>query len=118
MLLSGLGMLPEIIIQRLPSLNLLGWILVAYIVIFGTMFSYTMFLQSMRYISPAVTGILSAFEPLVATFLAVTLLGTKLTGAVIIGSLLILLTTVLQSIPSNYYQRILFFTNHHKLKTK
>ena len=39
MLLSGLGMLPEIIIQRLPSLNLLGWILVAYIVVFGTMFS-------------------------------------------------------------------------------
>lgn len=113
MLLSGLGMLPEIIIQRLPSLNLLGWILVAYIVVFGTMF-----LQSMRYISPAVTGILSAFEPLVATFLAVTLLGTKLTGAAIIGSVLILLTTMLQSIPSNYYQRILFFTNHHKQKTK
>ena len=116
MLLSGLGMLPEIIIYRLPSLNLLEWILVAYIVVFGTMFSYTMFLQSMRYISPAVTGILSAFEPLVATFLAVTLLGTKLTGAAIIGSVLILLTTVLQSIPSNYYQRILFFTNHHKPK--
>lgn len=118
MLLSGIGMLPEIIIHRLPSLSLMGWLLVAYIVVFGTMFSYTMFLQSMRYISPAVTGILSAFEPLVATFLAVTLLGTRLTGAAIVGSLLILLTTLLQSIPSNYYQRIFFLTGKHKTKTK
>ena len=108
MLLSGIGMLPEIIIHRLPSLSLMGWLLVA----------YTMFLQSMRYISPAVTGILSAFEPLVATFLAVTLLGTRLTGAAIVGSLLILLTTLLQSIPSNYYQRIFFLTGKHKTKTK
>ena len=118
MLLSGIGMLPEIIIHRLPSLSLMGWLLVAYIVVFGTMFSYPMFLQSMRYISPAVTGILSAFEPLVATFLAVTLLGTRLTGAAIVGSLLILLTTLLQSIPSNYYQRIFFLTCKHKTKTK
>lgn len=63
------------------------------------MFSYTMFLQSIRYISPSATGILSAFEPLVATLLAVTLLGTRLTLAAIVGSLLILFTTVLQAIP-------------------
>lgn len=65
------------------------------------MFSYTLFLQSIRYVAPSVTGILSAFEPLVATILAVTLLGTRLTAAAIFGSLLILLTTVMQSIPLN-----------------
>ncbi|MCI1975477.1 MAG: DMT family transporter [Limosilactobacillus sp.] len=107
MLLGGICMLPEIIVSAVPSLSVNDWILVAYIVVFGTMLSYTMFLQSMRYITPSATGILSAFEPLVATLLAVTLLGTKLTGAAIVGSLLILLTTLLQSVPANYFQRIL-----------
>lgn len=107
MLFSGICMLPEIISNPLPSLNLGDWLLVGYIVIFGTMFSYTMFLQSIRYINPAVTGILSAFEPLVATLLAVCLLGTKLTGAALGGSLLILLTTLLQSISGERLRKLL-----------
>ncbi|QFG72022.1 DMT family transporter [Limosilactobacillus frumenti] len=99
MLLAGVCIIPELFIHPVPHLDLLGWLLIAYIIVGGTMFSYTMFLQSMRYISPAVTGILSAFEPLVATLLAVTLLGTRLTVAAVFGSVLILLTTVIQAIP-------------------
>lgn len=99
MLISGLVLLPCLIKLPFPDLTLNQWLLVAYIIVGGTMFSYTMFLQSIRYISPSATGILSAFEPLVATLLAVTLLGTRLTVAAIVGSLLILLTTVLQAIP-------------------
>ena len=95
-----------------------GWFLVPYLVRVDTMFSYTIVLLSICSISPAVMEILSAFEPLVATFFAVTLLGTRLTGAAVVGSLLILLTTLLQSIPSNYYQRIFFLTGKHKTKTK
>ena len=41
-----------------------------------------------------------------------------LEGRVVVTSLLILLTTLLQSIPSNYYQRIFFLTGKHKTKTK
>ena len=99
MLISGIILLPWLIKATIPSLTLNQWLLVIYIIVGGTMFSYTMFLQSIRYISPSATGILSAFEPLVATLLAVTLLGTRLTVAAIIGSLLILFTTVLQAIP-------------------
>ncbi|KRN58902.1 DMT family transporter [Limosilactobacillus secaliphilus] len=101
MLVSGIIMLPVLIKNGWPSLTTGQWWLIVYIIVFGTMFSYTLFLQSIRYVAPSVTGILSAFEPLVATILAVTLLGTRLTVAAIFGSLLILLTTVMQSIPMN-----------------
>lgn len=101
MIISGIVLIPCLLTIPLPSLTISQWLIVAYIVIGGTMFSYTMFLQSIKYISPAVTGILSAFEPLVATALAVTLLGTRLSLAAIFGSLLILLTTFLQAIPIN-----------------
>lgn len=77
------------------------------------MFSYTMFLQSIRYISPSVTGILSAFEPLVATLLAVTLLGTRMTPAAVVGSLLILLTTFLQAIPMQKVLALFTRQKHH-----
>lgn len=99
MLVSGIILIPILLTGPFPALTGWQWLLVIYIVIGGTMFSYTMFLQSIRYISPAATGILSAFEPLIATLLAVTLLGTRLTIVAVIGSLLILLTTFLQAIP-------------------
>lgn len=70
------------------------------------MLSYTLFLGSLKYISPAVSSILSAFEPLVATFLAVTYLGTRLTNAAWLGSGLILLTTTIQAIPWQRVSRI------------
>lgn len=112
MLIAGICMLPILLSNHLPHLNWLGWSLIVYIVIGGTMFSYTMFLQSMRYVTPSVTGILSAFEPLVATLLAVTLLGTRLTLAAVFGSLLILFTTVLQSIPLDRIPGIKHFSHH------
>lgn len=99
MLVSGIILLPWLITIPVPRLTGGDWWLVVYIVIGGTMFAYTLFLQSIRYISPSVTGILGAFEPLIATLLAVTLLGTRLTIAGTIGALLILLTTFLQAIP-------------------
>lgn len=99
MLASGIVLTPTLFTAPWPQLTSGDWWLVGYIVIGGTMLAYTMFLQSIRYISPSVTGILSAFEPLVATLLAVTLLGTRMTVAGVVGSLLILLTTFLQAIP-------------------
>lgn len=107
MLISGICLLPWLVTSPWPHLSAGDWWLVAYIVVAGTMFSYTMFLQSIRYISPSATGILSAFEPLVATLLAVTLLGTKMSVAAACGSLLILLTTVLQAIPLQKIARVL-----------
>ncbi|MBB1079286.1 EamA family transporter [Limosilactobacillus sp. STM2_1] len=112
MLISGIILIPCLLAYHLPTLTGWQWFLIVYIIIGGTMFSYTMFLQSIRYISPAATGILSAFEPLVATFLAITLLGTHLTLAAIIGSLLILFTTFLQAIPLDQIIKI-FYRNRN-----
>ena len=101
MFIGGIILSPILFIESGPQLNILDWLLVAYVVIFGTALAYTLFVQSIRYVSPSVTGILSAFEPLVATILAVTLLGTRLTFATTLGSLLIVATTLIQSIPTN-----------------
>lgn len=109
MLISGVLLLPWLVTTPLPHLSTWDWVLITYIVIGGTMFAYTLFLQSIRYISPAATGILSAFEPLVATLLAVTLLGTCLTLAAVCGSLLILLTTFLQAIPFQKFKTFIHF---------
>lgn len=70
------------------------------------------FLQSIRYISPAATGIVSAFEPLIATLLTVTLLRTRLIIGAVIGSLLILLTTFLQAIPVDRMMKFLSKTKN------
>ncbi len=113
MLVSGIILIPSLLTIPWPHLSSSDWWLVIYIIIGGTMLSYTMFLQSIRYISPSVTGILSAFEPLVATLLAVTLLGTRMTVAGVVGSLLILLTTFLQAIPMQKILNLLGLKHHH-----
>ena len=113
MLVSGIILSPSLFTIPWPHLSSGDWWLVVYIVIGGTMFAYTMFLQSIRYISPSVTGILSAFEPLVATLLAVTLLGTRMTLAAVVGSLLILLTTFLQAIPMQKVLALFTRQEHH-----
>lgn len=101
MFIGGIILSPILFIEAAPQLNIFDWLLVAYVVIFGTALAYTLFVQSIRYVSPSVTGILSAFEPLMATILAVTLLGTRLTFATTLGSLLIVATTLIQAIPTN-----------------
>ncbi|NLI63105.1 MAG: EamA family transporter, partial [Methanosarcinaceae archaeon] len=63
MLVSGILLIPSLFTIPWPHLSSGDWWLVIYIIVGGTMLSYTMFLQSIRYISPSVTGILSAFEP-------------------------------------------------------
>ncbi|MGZ9851808.1 DMT family transporter [Limosilactobacillus ingluviei] len=99
MLVGGILMLPELFLTPWPHLTWLAWLMVAYVVIFGTLLAYTMVLASLNYISPTATGILGAFEPLLATVLAVGLLGTRLTPAMVVGSLMILATTFLQALP-------------------
>ena len=116
MLLGGLVMLPELLLRPVPHLSGGDWLLVAYVIFFGTMAAYTMFLGSLNFINPTAAGILGAFEPLIATVLAVTLLGTHLSSAMGVGSLLILATTFLQAIPIKRNPFIKF--KHHKRVVK
>lgn len=106
MLIGGVCLSPLLIMTPLPRLTAFDWGTVVYIVLFGTILSYTLFLSSINYISPAVTGMLSAFEPLVATLLAVCFLGTRLTMAGIWGSILIIMCTLIQSLPLNRLSKL------------
>lgn len=50
--------------------------------------------MSTKYISPSVTGMLSAFEPLTATVLSVAFLGTHLAPVQLLGGLFIIATVL------------------------
>lgn len=112
MLIGGICMSPVLVLTPLPNMTAFDWGTLVYIVIFGTILAYTLFLSSINYISPAVTGMLSAFEPLVATTLAVAFLGTKLTAASVMGSLLIILCTLIQSLPLKRILDLLHLAKH------
>jgi len=97
-----LGSLPfgwTVFTTPLPVINapVIGGI--AFIVIGGTMLAYLLYLKSLESLSPSTTGMLSAFEPLTATILAVPLLGTPITTAELLGGLCIITTTILQALP-------------------
>ncbi|WP_461215447.1 DMT family transporter [Lacticaseibacillus sp. GG6-2] len=105
MILGSLVFWPKLAMTMPPVLsvgNLLG---IAFIVIGGTMFAYLLYLKSLQYIDPSATGMLSAFEPLTATVVAVGVLGTRLALPEVIGGALILLTTVLQALPQKNLRR-------------
>lgn len=99
MLVGSLPFGGILVTTRLPQIN--GTVIggIAFIVIGGTMLAYLLYLKSLESLTPSTTGMLSAFEPLTATVLAVTLLGTPITGAEIVGGLCIIATTLLQALP-------------------
>ncbi|PTM21575.1 EamA family transporter [Lactobacillus sp. PFC-70] len=99
MLVGSLPFGPTMVTTRLPHLN--GVVVggVAFIVIAGTMLAYLLYLKSLKSLDPATTGMFSAFEPLTATLLTVTFLGTPVTHFEILGGLCILATALLQALP-------------------
>ncbi|MQS98006.1 DMT family transporter [Companilactobacillus halodurans] len=103
MLLGGIVFAPFANLGQVPQLNLKALVCIIFIVTGGTMFSYLFYLQSLNFLTPSTTGMLSAFEPLTATILSVTILNTKISGAELIGALLILGITFLQALPPNLF---------------
>jgi Predicted permease, DMT superfamily len=103
MLLGGIVFAPFADLTHVPELNWTAIICIIFIITGGTMFSYLFYLQSLNYLTPATTGMLSAFEPLTATVLAVTVLNTKVSFAELMGALLILGITFLQALPPNLF---------------
>src|SRR5699024_5487581 len=85
MLLGGIVFAPFADLTHVPELNWTAIICIIFIITGGTMFSYLFYLQSLNYLTPATTGMLSAFEPLTATVLAVTILNTKVSFAELMG---------------------------------
>lgn len=99
MLIGSLPFGPTMVRTRLPQIN--GTVVggVAFIVIAGTMLAYLLYLKSLKSLDPETTGMLSAFEPLTATFLTVTILGTPVTHFELIGGVCIMATALLQALP-------------------
>lgn len=97
MLLGSLVFLPHNLTTPLPALNAVGWLGVLFVATFGTMFAYLLYLQSLNYILPATTGMLSSFEPLTATVLSILVLHTAFGIPEMLGGVMILATAFLQA---------------------
>ena len=68
---------------------------VGFVVIFGTLFAYYCYLESLNYIQPTETSILCAFEPVSAAFLSVIWLKNHFSMGDFIGTACIITTTVI-----------------------
>ena len=77
------------------SLPAKGWLLVAFIVVFGTVVTFALFLQGIRDAGPVRASILSVTEPVSAAILAFFWLGTQFTAADLLGFAAILATVFL-----------------------
>lgn len=74
--------------------------LIAFVVIFGTLVAFYLYLASTTYISPSETSLIACMEPLSAAIAAVIWLHTRLGMATVIGGLCILGTVAVLSIKS------------------
>ena len=77
------------------SLPAKGWALMAFIIVFGTVVTFSLFLQGIRDAGPVRASILSVTEPVSAAILAFFWLGTQFTGADLLGFAAILATVFL-----------------------
>lgn len=82
----------------MPKLTIGTVLGVGFIVFFGTMMSFICFINSLKFISPTVAGMLDTFEPLSATVGAIVFLNTAFNGAEVIGGILVLSTVFILSL--------------------
>jgi drug/metabolite transporter (DMT)-like permease len=71
------------------------WLLVSFVVIFGTLIAFYVYIASLQYISATEASVLSCGEPLSATILTVLFLHVHLGWAAILGGICILITVTL-----------------------
>jgi drug/metabolite transporter (DMT)-like permease len=98
MLVAGLAFSfihsPFNIIGELSTSSIIG---VIFIVIFGTLIAFYCYLESLNYLMPTESSILSCIEPLSATFLSVLWLNTQFGLPEFIGTFCILTTVIILS---------------------
>jgi drug/metabolite transporter (DMT)-like permease len=88
------------------TLSLLAVGLTAFVVLFGTLISFYLYLESLRFISPSEAGILGSAEPLSAALMAVLWLHHTPGLWEIAGGLLIISTVALLSAPEPKRKRL------------
>ncbi|MBS9336625.1 DMT family transporter [Fructobacillus papyrifericola] len=96
MFLSSLPFLPTLVREPVKVDQPQTILSVLFIILFGTMIAYLFYLKSTQYISPSITGMLSAVEPLTATVMSLIFLATPLGGIQLIGGGMILSTVFIQ----------------------
>ena len=69
--------------------------MILYVVVFGTIFPYLLFMHAMKHLSASHTGVISTLEPVVAAVIAWIFLHEKLTGLQLGGGLCVLLAIVI-----------------------
>jgi drug/metabolite transporter (DMT)-like permease len=69
--------------------------LVLFVIVFGTMLSYGLFLSGLRKLSATEVGVISSFEPIMAAVAAYVFLGVILSGIQYLGGALILTAVIL-----------------------
>lgn len=82
---------------HMPHMTLPMWLCYAFVVIFGTVFTYAMYLVSLNYIAPTAAGLLDAFEPLGAVVCGVLFLHLHLSFWELVGGGIILLTVAMMT---------------------
>ncbi|MCF6514645.1 EamA family transporter [Lactobacillus sp. S2-2] len=83
-----------------PELDFKSILVVAFIVIFGTILSFICFMSSLKYITPTTAGLLGTFEPLSATLGAVLFLNISFNFFEVVGGVMVLSTVFILAIPN------------------
>ncbi|EKQ19579.1 permease of the drug/metabolite transporter (DMT) superfamily [Lacticaseibacillus paracasei] len=83
--------------KEIPHLDHAGWAGYWFIVIFGTIIAYSVYLASLQFISPTAATLLDAFEPLGATVVSVVFLHMHMGFAEILGGVIIILTVAMMA---------------------
>jgi drug/metabolite transporter (DMT)-like permease len=83
------------LLGRLGGFEAPVWLLVAYIVIFGTIVPFLLMVSALHYIPPARATIVAMAEPVMAGLAAWAWLGEELSGGQIVGGILVLAGIVL-----------------------
>lgn len=77
------------LIAGAPALSARTWLLVAYVVVAATLFTYVVNAWALRYAQPSIVAIYIYLQPVAAAVLAVFILGESLTPRVLVAALLV-----------------------------
>ncbi len=78
-----------------PLLDIVGWLSIAFIILGGTVISFSFFVQGIRMIGPMKSTLIGTLEPVTASIISALCLGTAFTAIEIAGFICILTTVFL-----------------------
>ncbi|WP_374720582.1 DMT family transporter [Parageobacillus toebii] len=73
------------------------WLLILFVIVFGTLFAFLLFVESIRYLSPTESSLLSSVEPLSAVIASIAFLHVPFGLLQVIGAACIMVTVLLLS---------------------